>query len=124
MFCGSSERCQQHGGRGRFLLALLVSTFPGILGHSYLKGSLRGAGDVRLLLHQCGSAAASTLNPVPKLYFDDVEACFSLSPPLSTGHKGKFGHEFLEFEFLSEGRMRYANNSNYKNDTMIRKEGR
>ncbi|KAL8438117.1 hypothetical protein ACSSS7_000482 [Eimeria intestinalis] len=40
----------------------------------------------------------------------------------STGHKGKFGHEFLEFEFLAGGRMRYANNSNYKNDTMIRKE--
>ncbi|KAL8271300.1 hypothetical protein Esti_004739 [Eimeria stiedai] len=39
-----------------------------------------------------------------------------------TGHKGKFGHEFLEFEFLAGGRMRYANNSNYKNDTMIRKE--
>eukprot|EP00397_Hematodinium_sp_SG-2012_P051072 GEMP01059662.1.p1 GENE.GEMP01059662.1~~GEMP01059662.1.p1 ORF type:complete len:146 (+),score=17.11 GEMP01059662.1:170-607(+) len=38
------------------------------------------------------------------------------------GHKGKFGHEFLEFEFRSDGRMRYANNSNYKNDTMIRKE--
>merc|ERR1711963_452875 len=32
------------------------------------------------------------------------------------GHKGKFGHEFLEFEFRPEGRMRYANNSNYKND--------
>ena len=45
------------------------------------------------------------------------------SSPFSTGHKGKFGHEFLEFEFLAEGRMRYANNSNYKNDTMIRKEG-
>ena len=39
------------------------------------------------------------------------------------GHKGKFGHEFLEFEFRSDGRLRYANNSNYKNDTMIRKEG-
>eukprot|EP00745_Piridium_sociabile_P008440 TRINITY_DN157063_c0_g1_i2.p1 TRINITY_DN157063_c0_g1~~TRINITY_DN157063_c0_g1_i2.p1 ORF type:complete len:176 (-),score=21.66 TRINITY_DN157063_c0_g1_i2:106-582(-) len=38
------------------------------------------------------------------------------------GHKGKFGHEFLEFEFRGEGRLRYANNSNYKNDTMIRKE--
>eukprot|EP00967_Tisochrysis_lutea_P151569 scaffold295121_cov31-Tisochrysis_lutea.AAC.1 len=38
------------------------------------------------------------------------------------GHKGKFGHEFLEFEFRPDGRMRYANNSNYKNDTMIRKE--
>ena len=38
------------------------------------------------------------------------------------GHKGKFGHEFLEFEFRTDGRLRYANNSNYKNDTMIRKQ--
>lgn len=81
------------------------------------------------------------------------------------GHKGKFGHEFLEFEFRpdgeerggtgtgrgarrglrsgrgprpgrplrcrglmsalsSAGKLRYANNSNYKNDVMIRKEVR
>ena len=39
------------------------------------------------------------------------------------GHRGKFGHEFLEFEIRSNGRLRYANNSNYKNDTMIRWEG-
>ena len=43
------------------------------------------------------------------------------------GHKGKFGHEFLEFEFRPDGRLRYANNSQYKNDSknggMIRKEG-
>ncbi|KAI3389495.1 hypothetical protein SNEBB_003674 [Seison nebaliae] len=38
------------------------------------------------------------------------------------GHKGIFGHEFLEFEFRDNGKMRYANNSNYKNDTLIRKE--
>lgn len=58
------------------------------------------------------------------------------------GHKGKFGHEFLEFEFqpngafhsldfrdisritrgMCAGQLRYANNSNYKNDVMIRKE--
>ncbi|KAK4382800.1 protein mago nashi2 [Sesamum angolense] len=38
------------------------------------------------------------------------------------GHKGKFGHEFLEFEFRPDGKLRYANNSNYKNDTMIRKQ--
>jgi protein mago nashi len=42
------------------------------------------------------------------------------------GHKGRFGHEFMEFEFREEagvgGRLRYANNSNYKNDVMIRKE--
>lgn len=38
------------------------------------------------------------------------------------GHKGKFGHEFLEFECRPDGKLRYANNSNYKNDTLIRKE--
>lgn len=38
------------------------------------------------------------------------------------GHKGSFGHEFLEFEFRPDGRMRYANNSQYKNEKMIRKE--
>jgi len=38
------------------------------------------------------------------------------------GHKGKFGHEFLEFEFRPDGKVRYANNSHYKNETMIRKE--
>uniref|UniRef100_F1L9Z0 Protein mago nashi n=1 Tax=Ascaris suum TaxID=6253 RepID=F1L9Z0_ASCSU len=38
------------------------------------------------------------------------------------GHKGKFGHEFLEFEFRPDGKLRYANNSQYKNDTLIRKE--
>ena len=41
----------------------------------------------------------------------------------SVGHKGSYGHEFMEFEFLSDGTLRYANNSNYKNDVMIRKEG-
>ena len=40
------------------------------------------------------------------------------------GHKGKFGHEFMEFEVRPDGRMRYANNSHYKGDGMIRKEGR
>lgn len=39
-----------------------------------------------------------------------------------TGHKGRFGHEFLEFELHPDGLLRYANNSNYKRDTMIIKE--
>ncbi|KAI8911477.1 Mago nashi protein [Gorgonomyces haynaldii] len=37
------------------------------------------------------------------------------------GHQGQFGHEFLEFEF-KDNVLRYANNSNYKNDTMIKKQ--
>ena len=40
------------------------------------------------------------------------------------GHMGRFGHEFLEFEFRPDGRLRYANNSGYKGDGMIRKESR
>ena len=40
------------------------------------------------------------------------------------GHHGRFGHEFLEVEFRPDGRMRYANNSAYKGDGMIRKETR
>lgn len=38
------------------------------------------------------------------------------------GHEGKFGHEFLEFEFKPNGRLRYSNNSHYKADSLIRKE--
>ena len=26
------------------------------------------------------------------------------------GHKGKFGHEFLEFEFRPDGKLRFVNN--------------
>merc|ERR1712137_132172 len=38
------------------------------------------------------------------------------------GHTGKFGHEFLQFEFRPDGKFRYANNSHYKNEQIIRKE--
>jgi hypothetical protein len=41
------------------------------------------------------------------------------------GHKGKFGHEFLEFEVQGkDGRLRYTNNSQYKTENLIRKEGK
>lgn len=38
------------------------------------------------------------------------------------GHKGDYGHEFTEFELSPSGRLRYANNSQYKHDSIIRKE--
>ena len=38
-----------------------------------------------------------------------------------SGHLG-FGHEFLEFDFKANGVARYANNSNYRSDSLIRKE--
>ncbi len=40
----------------------------------------------------------------------------------SVGHTGRFGHEFLEIEFQPDGKVRYANNSNYKRDSIIRKQ--
>lgn len=44
-----------------------------------------------------------------------------------SGHSGRFGHEFLEFDFKYQGdgrscSLRYANNSQYRNDQLIRKE--
>jgi len=50
----------------------------------------------------------------------DISTFFPLS--FSVGHKGVYGHEFLEFEFKNDGHFRYANNSNYKQDVLIRKE--
>eukprot|EP00760_Papus_ankaliazontas_P030486 PhM_4_TR4860/c0_g1_i1/m.60043/K12877/MAGOH; protein mago nashi len=38
------------------------------------------------------------------------------------GHHGRFGHEYLEFEFRNDGLLRYANNSKYKKECIIRKE--
>ncbi|KAL0482574.1 protein mago nashi MAGOH [Acrasis kona] len=38
------------------------------------------------------------------------------------GHKGKFGHEYLEFEFNPSGLLKYTNNSLYKRDGTIHKE--
>ncbi|PJF18401.1 Protein mago nashi [Paramicrosporidium saccamoebae] len=51
-----------------------------------------------------------------------LSICYILSRLYTTGHFGRFGHEFLEFEFHPDGMLRYANNSNYKRDSMIRKE--
>jgi protein mago nashi len=38
------------------------------------------------------------------------------------GHKGDFGHEYLQFEFNPDGLLKYTNNSNYKRDGTIHKE--
>ncbi|GAA6012418.1 hypothetical protein JCM10207_007080 [Rhodosporidiobolus poonsookiae] len=37
------------------------------------------------------------------------------------GHVGSYGHEFIEFE-ISQGRLRFALNSNYRNESLIRRE--
>lgn len=72
-------------------------------------------------------AAAAAAAPAPATATDlSTAAAADLSQfyvRYYTGHKGKFGHEFMEFEIKPDGRLRYANNSTYKNDTIIRKEG-
>lgn len=37
------------------------------------------------------------------------------------GHRGKFGHEFLELELVDDGLLRYVNNSAYRDENIIRK---
>lgn len=39
------------------------------------------------------------------------------------GHKGAYGHEYLDFEIDSTGKLKYLNNSEYKSDSLISKEG-
>ncbi|GME92321.1 unnamed protein product [[Candida] boidinii] len=44
-----------------------------------------------------------------------------------SGHKGDFGHEFLEFDIKcntddDRGYLRYTNNSNYRREELIRKQ--
>ena len=38
------------------------------------------------------------------------------------GHRGNYGHEFFELELYPSGKLRYANNSNYKHESMVRRE--
>lgn len=38
------------------------------------------------------------------------------------GHVGRHGNEFLEFHIDSKGLLKYANNSNYRKDSIIKKQ--
>ena len=48
----------------------------------------------------------------------------SLLSHFSIGHRGAYGHEFLDFELDSTGKLKYHNNSEYKSDQLIRKQGK
>jgi protein mago nashi len=37
------------------------------------------------------------------------------------GHKGAYGHEYLDFEVDASGKLKYLNHSKYKNDSLISK---
>lgn len=41
-----------------------------------------------------------------------------------SGHTGRYGNEFLEFELKDDGTLRYANNSHYRNENIIKKQAR
>lgn len=40
------------------------------------------------------------------------------------GHTGRYGNEFLEFELKDDGTLKYANNSHYRNENIIKKQAR
>ncbi|EPY23969.1 protein mago nashi [Strigomonas culicis] len=40
------------------------------------------------------------------------------------GHTGRYGNEFLEFELKEDGTLKYANNSHYRNENIIKKQAR
>lgn len=40
------------------------------------------------------------------------------------GHTGRYGNEFLEFELKDDGTLKYANNSRYRNENIIKKQAR
>lgn len=59
--------------------------------------------------------------------FDTVVVTEDMNSPLTyfryyVGHVGRHGNEFLEFDINSEGVLKYANNSNYRKDTIIKKQ--
>ena len=41
-----------------------------------------------------------------------------------SGHIGRYGNEFLEFEITDNGTLKYVNNSNYRNEFIIKKQAR
>lgn len=41
-----------------------------------------------------------------------------------SGHTGRYGNEFLEFELSENGSLKYVNNSNYRNEFIIKKQAR
>ena len=70
--------------------------------------------------HYCFSESAHRLYWFVVSFIMLIDFCMYLR--YYVGHRGKFGHEFLEFEIRDDGRVRYANSSNYKSDLTIRKE--
>jgi len=78
---------------------------------------------------RCDGSSASDPGAHSRSKFGVLSAilvCLSKFQPFicasSVGHMGRFGHEFLEFEFRPDGKLRYANNSHYKKENIIRKE--
>ena len=48
-----------------------------------------------------------------------IQECFL---KFYAGHVGRFGHEYLEFEFQPDGLFKYANDSNYKRGIPIKRQ--
>ena len=64
----------------------------------------------------------SIVHPPVFVCFPSLVALSVVGPRRTQGQHGRFGDEFLEFELRPDGKLRYANNSNYKRDKLIKKE--
>ncbi|MCJ1241759.1 Protein mago nashi 2 [Varicellaria rhodocarpa] len=92
-------------------------------------GPSRPKGIKSLIIHEQPRLLTESDPPQPASY-----VTYQMAQPLEpfyiryySGHSGRFGHEFLEFDVRTfpDGKgatTRYANNSNYRNDSLIRKE--
>jgi protein mago nashi len=49
-------------------------------------------------------------------YINAIISQLTFTFTCSVGNRNNFGHEFLEFEFRPNGKLRYANNSRYKQE--------
>ena len=68
------------------------------------------------------TAAATSSTTATSAATADAAASSPIYVRYYVGHKGKFGHEFMRFEFQPNGKLRYENNSKYKSAQLIRKE--
>lgn len=41
-----------------------------------------------------------------------------------SGHTGRYGNQFLQFQLKEDGTLKYANNSHYRNENIIKKQAR
>jgi protein mago nashi len=85
-------------------------------------GDNRQASSTTAAANEVGAAGAGTTPSSPTSNEGGVGSVDEFYLRYYLGHRGRFGHEFMEFEVYPGGKLRYCNSSNYKNGEMIRRE--